>query len=285
MPGPDRSATSWPIVLGASGVLLIVIIRAAWLCDDAYITLRTVDNFVSGFGLRWNPIERVQTYTHPAWMLLITPFYAITREAYFTVITIQLALAALTVGLCFRVLASSGPVVAVGVAALASSRAFVDFSTSGLENGLAHLLIVVFLVLWLRDRARPGGLTGLGLVSAGLVLCRLDLIALIAPPLVIALWPLRRARLLPFAAGFAPFLAWELCSLIYYGQLVPNTALAKLPPGVPAADLALQGLRYLAATWHFDSVTVLVVLTSVAVLTWLGGLVGRAIAGGIVLHL
>ncbi len=77
----DRPAVSWPIVLGAAGVLLIVIIRAAWLCDDAYITLRTVDNVVNGFGLRWNAIERVQTFTHPAWMLLLTPFYAITREA------------------------------------------------------------------------------------------------------------------------------------------------------------------------------------------------------------
>ena len=45
-----------------------VVLQSAWLCDDAYITYRTVDNFVSGLGLRWNPIERVQAYTHPLWM-------------------------------------------------------------------------------------------------------------------------------------------------------------------------------------------------------------------------
>ena len=274
----------WPIVLGAAGLLLIVIVRAAWLCDDAYITLRTVDNFVNGLGLRWNAIERVQTFTHPAWLLLVTPFYAITREAYFTVLTLQLVLAALTVGLCFRILASSVPAVAVALAALASSRAFVDFSTSGLENGLAHLLIVIFLVMWLRDRARAGGLAGLGLVSAGLMLCRLDLAALIAPLLALALWPIKRERVVSFAAGFAPVLAWELFSLVYYGQLVPNTALAKLPPEVSAGDLAAQGLRYLAATWHFDSVTPLVVLGSTILLTWFGGVAGRALAAGIVLH-
>jgi arabinofuranosyltransferase len=274
----------WPIVLGATGLLLVVIIRAAWLCDDAYITLRTVDNFVNGVGLRWNAVERVQTFTHPAWLLLVTPFYAVTREAYFTVITIQLALAALTVGLCFRALASSVPAVAAGVAALASSRAVVDFSTSGLENGLAHLLIVVFLVLWLRDRARPGQLAALGLVSAGLILCRIDLAALVAPLLALALWPIKSRRVASFAAGFAPFVAWELFSFIYYGQLVPNTALAKLPPGVSAADLAVQGLRYLAATWHFDAVTPLVVVASAMGLAWLGGLAGRAIAAGVVLH-
>ena len=32
----------------------VVLLRTAWLCDDAYITFRTVDNFINGFGLRWN---------------------------------------------------------------------------------------------------------------------------------------------------------------------------------------------------------------------------------------
>jgi len=283
MPAPDRPI-AWPIVLGAVGVLLIVIIRAAWLCDDAYITLRTVDNFVNGFGLRWNAIERVQTFTHPAWMLFVAPFYAITREAYFTVITLQLALAALTFGLCFRVLASSVPAVAVGVAALGSSRAFVDFSTSGLENGLAHALLVVFLVIWLRDRARAGRLAWLGVVSAGLMMCRLDLAALIAPLLWVSFRPLKRERIQSFAVGFAPFIVWELFSLLYYGQLVPNTALAKLPPGVAAGELAVRGVRYLAAAWHFGSVTPLVVMVFTVVLASLGGTPGRAIATGVVLH-
>jgi hypothetical protein len=52
----------------ALAVFAIVVVRTSWLSDDAYITLRTVDNFVSGYGLRWNVAERVQTYTHPLWM-------------------------------------------------------------------------------------------------------------------------------------------------------------------------------------------------------------------------
>jgi hypothetical protein len=42
------------------------------MSDDAYITLRTVDNWVNGRGLVWNTAERVQTYTHPLWMLLLS---------------------------------------------------------------------------------------------------------------------------------------------------------------------------------------------------------------------
>ena len=52
--------------------LLAVAVRVAWLGDDAYITLRSVENWVSGNGLRWNQDDRVQTYTHPLWMLVLS---------------------------------------------------------------------------------------------------------------------------------------------------------------------------------------------------------------------
>ena len=37
----------------AAAVLLygVVILRTAWLSEDAFITFRTVDNFIQGFGL------------------------------------------------------------------------------------------------------------------------------------------------------------------------------------------------------------------------------------------
>ena len=53
--------------------------------DDAHITFRTVWNFVHGYGLTYNPDERVQAYTHPLWMLAITAAHFVTREFFFTV--------------------------------------------------------------------------------------------------------------------------------------------------------------------------------------------------------
>ena len=44
-----------------------VLLRTAWLCDDAYISFRVVENAVSGHGLRWNVADRVQVFTHPLW--------------------------------------------------------------------------------------------------------------------------------------------------------------------------------------------------------------------------
>jgi len=77
----------------------IVLVRTAWMCDDAFITLRTVDNFVQGYGLVWNVGERVQAYTHPLWMFLLSAFYAFTREPYFTTLAISMALSLATVTL------------------------------------------------------------------------------------------------------------------------------------------------------------------------------------------
>jgi len=70
----------------------VVLVRTAWMCDDAYITLRTIDNFVQGYGLVWNVGERVQVYTHPLWMFLISAFYALTREPYYTTLVISMLL-------------------------------------------------------------------------------------------------------------------------------------------------------------------------------------------------
>ena len=52
-----------------------------------------------------------------------------------------------------------------------------------------------------------------------------------------------------FLWGLLPLFAWELFSLIYYGTLVPNTALAKIAPGVSLSQLVPQGLRYFSATF------------------------------------
>ncbi len=74
----------------------LVIVRNAWLADDAYIGLRTVDNLVHGQGLTWNVGERVQTFTCPLWILLHCAVYAVTREAYYTSICVSVLVSLLT---------------------------------------------------------------------------------------------------------------------------------------------------------------------------------------------
>ncbi|MEK6222134.1 MAG: hypothetical protein N2D54_07785 [Chloroflexota bacterium] len=53
----------WGLVL----VFGVVLIRTAWMNDDAVITLRSISNFDAGYGPVYNLGERVQTFTHPLW--------------------------------------------------------------------------------------------------------------------------------------------------------------------------------------------------------------------------
>jgi len=46
-----------PAVWVSLVLFAIVLLRTAWLCDDAYITFRTAYNFVNGFGPTWNAAE------------------------------------------------------------------------------------------------------------------------------------------------------------------------------------------------------------------------------------
>src|SRR5690348_16048670 len=64
----------------AVAAFLVLEIKDAWLSDDAYITFRTVYNFTHGYGLVWNVGERVQSYTHPLWMFLLTIAYALGHD-------------------------------------------------------------------------------------------------------------------------------------------------------------------------------------------------------------
>ena len=112
----------------------VVLARTAWLSDDAYITFRTVDNFLSGYGLRWNVGERVQTYTHPLWMFLLSAATVIVREPYHASLALAFACTLSALTLFASRVARSVPIAIVGLTILLFSQAFIDFSTSGLET-------------------------------------------------------------------------------------------------------------------------------------------------------
>src|SRR5262245_36279451 len=161
-------------------VFSILLIRTAWVCDDAYITFRTVDNLIHGYGARWNVAERVQSYTHPLWMLLLAAVELVTREPYFTSIVLSLALSLVAVALVAFRLARTAWQAALGLLILASAKSFVDFSSSGLDNALSHALIAWYLVSV--STARPADKNWQPIAIASLVVVnRQDLALLVGP--------------------------------------------------------------------------------------------------------
>ena len=249
-------------------VFLAILLRTAWLSDDALITLRTVLNFTHGYGLTFNVAERVQTYTHPLWMLMLTGAYLVAGNVYYAAIGLSVGVSLVVFWSTLRLAATSAQVWIVA-AVLLFSRAFVDYSTSGLENPLSNLLLVAFVALLFRSsEARvtsPPRLTGLWMVASLLYLTRPDNVLLVAPALV---WLTARAGNWKLAArqtftGLLPAAVWTAFSVIYYGFPFPNTAYAKLGHGIDRGELVQQGWLYLLDSIDRDPVTLVAILFAV----------------------
>jgi arabinofuranosyltransferase len=238
-----------------------IFLANAWLGDDAYITFRVVWNLIHGYGAVFNPGERVQAYTHPLWMLTIGAAYAITREFFFTALAVSygFALAAvLVVGRSAR----SAAGMALAALWLVSSKAFVDYTSSGLEYPLSYLLLALFYVRFCRVSASPltsSELRRFGLLAGLAFVNRIDSVTLYAAPLAwLAVRAFRRRdeRVFPLVLGFAaPAAAWLIFATIYYGFPLPNTYYAKVATGIPASLLHRQGFAYLLNSFAHDPVT------------------------------
>jgi arabinofuranosyltransferase len=247
-------------LLPGLALLLFVLIRTAWVCDDAYITFRTVDNFTNGHGLTWNTGERVQTYTHPLWMLLLSLFNYFIADIYSISIVCSIVLALATAIVVAGKIARSNSSALIVLGAMISSRAFIDYSTSGLENPISHFVLALFLLVYFRESARGSRLRTLSFLASAAILTRQDFGLIVLPPLAAAAsaYPWRKG-LAQVLVGLIPVMAWELFSLLYYGFLLPNTAYAKLNTGIPPVALVRQGWYYLYESLAKDHVTLPVI--------------------------
>ena len=243
-----------------------VLLRTAWLCDDAFISFRVVENAVAGLGLRWNTAERVQVFTHPLWMLLHIPFRAVTGEIYYTSLALCAMASLGAVGLLARRVASTTHAGVLTLALVVSSKAFVDYSTSGLENPLTHLLLVAFLVVSFRDTPTDRTFPAQALLAGLITFNRLDALILVAPVLVFSARRLGISRAWkPLLAGFGPPALWLAFATVYYGYPFPNTALAKLGAGTGLAEMIHLGARYFVASFKADPWTLLTVLGALVI--------------------
>src|SRR3954470_2836434 len=133
---PNQGAASWLRVTPRARALLTffliwLILKNTWLSEDSFITFRVVDNFVHGYGPRWNPLERVQTYTHPLWMLGVSAVYFVVRDMYFAPVALSIACSAGAIGILMFEGLESLPQCFLAALVLGSSKAFIDFSSSG----------------------------------------------------------------------------------------------------------------------------------------------------------
>jgi hypothetical protein len=252
---PEREADSLPVQVSANrarisplgaGLFLVfmaIVQMALWahISDDAYISFRYVERWVEGQGLTFNPGERVEGFSNPLWIAIL----ALSRRL---LPTIPIVDAARILGCAASVISFLAMAAAVtrsspgrhsvaflyAAVILACTPGFHVYATAGLETPVFGMLVTVAVLF---------SLTETFAMRFGAALC-LGLAAVCRPEAALygLLWWLftrgprqlrtrSRHEMIVMAALSVPFVGYEAFRVAYFGELLPNTFLAK-PPGI-----------------------------------------------------
>lgn len=273
---PSRSSR---LTCGAAFAASIVLLVHAWsylpfIADDALISLRYAERFADGRGLTWNDGERVEGYSNLLWVLLCAAFARagidpILASRVLGVTGSVAALVALARAYPATSLPGALPALAAGLG-LALSGSIAVWCVGGLEQPLLAGLLAWSLTLCFPLVAAPdaGGRARWLLPGALLaLLCwtRPDgvVFAAAAGAGLVAAAGFNRASLrLGLGLVLLPLLACAAqlgFRLVYYGEWVPNSALAKV---AFTLDRLRAGLAYLG--WGIAWLAPLVLLAGAA---------------------
>lgn len=251
-------------------VLLAIIIKSAWLVDDAYISFRYVRNILNGYGLRWNVIQRVQAYTNPLYVFLMVPLYAVSSNMYLSslFLSISLTVSAVFIAIKPRDKKNLIPFI-ICIIILITSKAFIDYSTSGLETPLTFLITALFYREFFSNNKIYGNKSFLKLcfIASLITINRIDAILIFIPPLCYSFFKeFKPKKIVLGFLGFLPFILWEIFSFFYYGFFFPNTAYAKLNITTSSIDLITNGIKYiLTSSIYGDNIILIVILSALLI--------------------
>ncbi len=246
-----------------TGIFLIM--KYAWMSEDALITMRHVDNFISGNGLVFNPGERVEGYTHTLWFYIISLLRWIGFSPKGALLFPGIIFSLLSLYfLFFRIgrKTDGKPVIALSGAVLIGMSSFIDFGTSGLETSLSYFLLILFSLQLLGDRykERP---EIFGITVALMTFNRPDFgIFLIFSLLVFLHGYLKREIDFKTIIRFfyPPLLLlsiYELFRMGYYGALFPNPFYAKSG----SSSYFSQGFKYIEDLFLGSAFILIVILS------------------------
>lgn len=261
-------------------ITIIIFLKNAWVSDDAYILFRSIDQIFVGNGPVWNPHERVQVYTSPLWYFVLIIVRLFSNDVYLITIITSFILWLATVVIIKKIF-KNNYIFFLSILLFAASTAFFDYTSSGLENVLAYLLIAIYLLNYLgfsgyantEMKVKPKLRMKITLLLLGLILCvRHDLALLLLPPTIHVVSKnsnifSKKQWVFWVTVSLSPFILFTLFSLIYYGFPFPNTAYAKLNTGINKVEIFIQGFVYLFSSLINDFIT-LGVITGALLLTF-----------------
>lgn len=239
--GRARRAVDWILLAAPLAMLGVMGWAHRLMVDDGFIYLRVVSQIRAGNGPVFNAGQRVEAFTSPAWLALLSLGSAVPVRLEHLAVTLGLALSLLGVALAMlgarRLLCGEDPeLLPIPVGALVFAAVFPVwiYATSGLETGLIFAWLgssLWLLARWASAGERDPSAGGAAFLGLGwLVRPEMAIFsALFFAILLASNWRVDRtrdrARL--FLLMFALPLSYQLFRMGYYGSLVANPAIAK----------------------------------------------------------
>ena len=228
----SHRAFGWPAAV--IGILFLVglYIRNFWAMADLWLMARVSKHVFAGNGPVWNLGEQVGaigTSTAWQWLLVFTHGVTLGAEPYIQAIILHsLIFGAFIAVLVWRWRAGSssqwGALFLFTVLLLIGSNVVMDYTSGGLENGLAHLLVAAVWAMSMRG-VNPRWMA----VVFGLApLVRHDMAVLLAPAVLYCFWRLyvdtggnRRELGLCLGIAAVPLLLSSAVAVLLYGSPIP----------------------------------------------------------------
>ncbi|MGH0032474.1 MAG: hypothetical protein ACQGVC_22000 [Myxococcota bacterium] len=250
----------------AFGLLAFGLLRAAqlaWICDDAFVSLRYAANLVAGHGLVYNAGEYVEGYTNLLWTLALAAALRLgapdLASAQWLGIASYLGLALALLHASWRRSAAAGrPFLPLTAGVVLVSPDFHVWASGGLETASFTALATVGVVLARDAATRPSRALPAGLVLSLLTLTRPDGLLFAGVAGLVLLWRAPRERRLasclalgiPVAVTVA---AWAAFKASYYGELLPTAFHSKSVLRPYYAQGAVYLGLFLAKNWYLPA--------------------------------
>lgn len=210
--------------------------RYWWLHDDAMISMRYACNAAHGLGLVWNPGERVEGYTNFLWMSFMAFVHFVQVPESKTSLIVLLANIALAIAVIYlmiklvRVLGGGMLATWATLTTFSLNRDAMLWTIDGLETMLLTLFFALGIYLVIRDALRDRVGFSPYAVLAVMALVRADAIVLTVLSMGMSLIiNKRKKRVIAYSVlALALPIAHEVFRLLYYGDLLPNTAYLKV---------------------------------------------------------
>ena len=250
---PFLILTGWIAAVTLHASVLVDHVRHFYLDDGQMVSLRYARHLADGTGPVWNAGERVEGYSNPGWVVVMTAVHLAgappeTASLYVKLIAGLCAAGILVASLSLR--RTLGPSTLAGEAvlllALVMNADVVFWAANGFETTLLTAVFVWLLARVVRE-AGSGSVGALSMVVAGcLPVIRSDahLLTLAVVAVGIGLARDRRRSVRLAALALALPAAHVLARMVYYGDALPNTFYLRY---ANATGVWREGARYLRA--------------------------------------